>query len=608
MAINHPFWDEARQLLAKGRAKQALPLLRALREKFPAAPELRYSEAFALQELGQLGDALPLYEQAVDERSHASWHVNYGFCLLQLDQAHKAEYQFALALRKEPKAPDEWLINYAIALKQNGKLDDAEAVLGALANRSPNNFDGILHLASLLNQREKHRQSLPAWKRVVELAPSNPVGYANLGAALFYVCDYVSAEAVLRAGIAAAGKNTQLIGNLACAVLGQNRIEEALTLFELSLSIEPDKIETIGAAIGALHIMGLHDKAAELLERGIDRPDTGHEFRFLLSTVRLMQQRFDEGWALNRERWKSKHFRELHAAYEMPEWRGEPLQGKNILVMAEQGLADQIQALAFLPELQALCNKIAVEIDGRLIPIAQRSFPDVLFYPYSVPQIQPSNLEFDYYVAMGDLAGFFRHSLDDFAKQPRVYLQPDAELVQKWRERLPATPDRPLRVGLSWRSLRIKDTQNGHAYPPLEHWIKLLKQHPDVEWVNLQYDKPESDLASFEEIAGVKLTSWPDIDIARAQDDLAAMFQSLDLVLGVANAPVFLAAVTGVPTWSTWTSRLRIYWKTHGLDYMPWMPDIRLFQRRADTPWEQVFDSLSLALGELKAAKRLPPA
>jgi hypothetical protein len=152
----------------------------------------------------------------------------------------------------------------------------------------------------------------------------------------------------------------------------------------------------------------------------------------------------------------------------------------------------------------------------------------------------------------------------------------------------------------------MKDTQNGHVYPPLEHWLKLAKAHPDIDWVNLQYDQPGDDLKSFEEVAGVKLLAWSDLDIARAQDDLAAMFQSLDLVLGVANAPVFLAAATGVRAWSTWSSRLRIYWKTHRLNYMPWAPDIRLFHRQANVHWDSLFDELSAALSQLKAEQAKP--
>lgn len=601
MALNHPFWAEARDLIQKGKLKQAEPLLKSLQNKFPAQQEFRYAQAFITQHLGNTAVAAQLYGDLVNEQtSPADWHVNYGVTLLKEGRATEAEYQFAISLRKNPQFPDPWLLNYAMALSLSGKVEDAGQAFRILLARSPSWPDGWLQYASHLTRNDRFEDCIPAWQQYWQLKPRDHHPPINIGAALFSLRRHADAEAVLRKGLQITPDEIHMLVNLACVVMAQARLDEALALFDRALELAPDNIDVIGAAVGLMHALESPKQAEALLERGINHPKNQHEFKFLLASVKLALAKFDEGWDLYRYRWQSRLFKDKRPAYDVPEWRGESLEGKGLLIMIEQGMADQIQNLAFIPELLKTGAKLAMELDIRLMDMATRSFPDVLFFPIQSERILPSNFPIDYFVAQGDLGGFFRHSLADFAAHPTAYLQPEVEQINHWRQVLTADTPKKLRVGISWRSVRAKDSRSGLVYPPIDMWAKLIQSHPEIDWVNLQYDHPAADLEALQELSGVAIRGIEGLDLDKDQEGTAALIKSLDLVIGVANVPVFLASGVGTPSWSTWTGQLRIYWKTHGEEYLPWAKNIRLFKRKADQPWDEIFANIS---GELAAIK-----
>src|SRR3546814_14922432 len=59
----------------------------------------------------------------------------------------------------------------------------------------------------------------------------------------------------------------------------------------------------------------------------------------------------------------------------LPRWQGEDLTGKTLLVIAEQGVGDQIRLARDLATLRGLCGHLIVECAPRLVPLFTRSLP-----------------------------------------------------------------------------------------------------------------------------------------------------------------------------------------------------------------------------------------
>src|SRR5690606_17476763 len=115
-----------------------------------------------------------------------------------------------------------------------------------------------------------------------------------------------------------------------------------------------------------------------------------------------------------------------------------------LAVWGEQGLGDQILYASMIPDLAADASAVVLEVEPRLIPLFQRSFPSVQLRSLAG---DPKNIGADAHVPMGGLGEFYRRSSDAFPR--RAYLTADHERAAMLRASLPAGGKR---IGISWRS------------------------------------------------------------------------------------------------------------------------------------------------------------
>lgn len=133
------------------------------------------------------------------------------------------------------------------------------------------------------------------------------------------------------------------------------------------------------------------------------------------------------GWA-----WKL-----CNAPWFYPRWDGS--KGK-LLVLGEQGIGDEILFISCAKEL-ARDADVFWEVDDRLIPILERSIPEVnwvtrwknpkLREPY---QLSDFRGKYDYFIPAGNVPKLYRPNRESFPRTP--YMLPDKEGVERWRETL----------------------------------------------------------------------------------------------------------------------------------------------------------------------------
>ena len=124
-----------------------------------------------------------------------------------------------------------------------------------------------------------------------------------------------------------------------------------------------------------------------------------------------------------------------------PRWNGEPIAGKTILLIAEQGLGDTIQFIRYAAKVKALGARVVFRCPLPLVKLCA-GVPGIdALVPHGEPL--PS---FDVYIPLMSLAAVFRTGLDDVPGIQTVPVPARRPGPRRaWEERL--GPARPARSG-----------------------------------------------------------------------------------------------------------------------------------------------------------------
>ena len=300
------------------------------------------------------------------------------------------------------------------------------------------------------------------------------------------------------------------------------------------------------------------------------------------------QGQWVEGLALyDRKRWQMEEFAKFRRAFPHPEWAGEPIEGKRLLLWAEQGIGDQVMQARVLGALVGQGAEVTVESDPRMHPLIQRKWPDVKVAAQTVEL--PEHLvkgEYDYH---GSLFSAWRWA---GLPQPQpAYLEPKASLVQAFRKAW-AAQGWKINVGLSWRS---KAKENGPKRSIPQALLKPLLQRSDLTFHSLQYDADTAEVSRLSQQLGRLIYLDRDSQPLKDIDRLAAQIAALDLVLSIDNSTVHIAGAVGTPCWVLLPAAPDWRWPAEG-DTTPLYDSLRLFRNTQIHHWGGVVAEVSEGL------------
>jgi tetratricopeptide (TPR) repeat protein len=532
-------------LAALGRNEEALASYdRALALK-PDYTEALYNRGNALAALTRFEDALTSYAQAIALRpNYPAALLNRAQLLQRLSRPHEAIGSFDLALALAPGNADTFnmrgnahyaLRSYAAALADY----DRAAMLRDDAAPIHNNR------GNALRELGRHQEALAAFDRALALAP-----------------DYAEAH-----------------NNRGNALLELNRIDDALADYDRALALEPDFADALVNRGNALHFLGREHDAIASFDAAIALKPQLAEAHWNRSLSLLTLGDFARG--LEAYEWRWKRDSELKPrGFAQPQWRGEGLHGKTILLHAEQGYGDIIQFIRYLPMVVAKGGKVVLEIPDDLRPLIGRVDGVTAIVRRGEP-LPP----FDVHCPLMSLAGAFATTLDTIPA-PLPYLQAPAERLQQWRARLGAT--QAPRVGLVWSGKPTHKNDRNRSIP-LTLLAPLLRT-PGVTFVSLQKEYREADRAA--------LAAAPLVRLDHALTDFAdtaAAIATLDLVIAVDTAVAHLTGSLGKPLWLLLPAIGDWRWLKERAD-SPWYPTARLFRQPRIGDWQSALADVSREL------------
>lgn len=531
--------------------------------------------------------ALSSYHAGDRQRAGGLWRV-----VQNADRRHSDSVFMLGVLALEAGNPEAALVNLdsAIGLRPRAAVyhdtrGDALQAMGAMpeamdAWRAAIRFDPnlqapLVSLGCALTEAGEPAEAAKLHRRALMIDPRSPAALNGLGLALLRLHDPAGAEAALRAAVKEAPALAAIHGNLGTLLREQNRLAEAESCLETARNLAPGNPAILyNLALNRLADMRMADGEALLREALAAEPNHA-EAHHTLAMVLLASGGFDEGW-------EHYEWRRLAAGLAPrlpgPNWNGEDLAGRTLLVMADEGLGDFLNFCRFLP-LAARQGTVIVEVPPALMRIALR-LPGI---SQVVPAGQPLPPH-DVHCSATSLWRAFRAKPDHMpATAPYVFA--DRHDTADWRHRLAGLPGR--KVGLARAGNPTQQVDPIRSIPAA--LLQPLAGTPGVSFVSLQLNPPLGDTPGLTLFDGTKAL----LDLA----DTAAMIESLDLVISVDTAVAHLAGAAGRPVWllNRWDGDTDPRWMQGRADSY-WYPSMRIFRQPARGDWQSVINHVRLAL------------
>ena len=361
--------------------------------------------------------------------------------------------------------------------------------------------------------------------------------------------------------------------------------EEGMTHLRRALEIDPGDVDARFNVAMALQGQGRDAEAIAAFDEVLRaRPDDG-EAALAKAISRLSMGDFANGWREYEVRYEGKfaYPRVTRPDLAFPMWRGEPLAGKRLLVVGEQGFGDQTQFIRFAQVLAERGATVDAAVDRRL----QRLLATAPGLRALVPGVARDSRDYDYWTFLLSVPLHLGTRLETIpARVP--YLRPPADDVAKWSARLAGLPAGRPKVGLVWtgRDRKINRTMPFEALAPLAALA-------GISFVGMQFgeDAPPGEFPH--------LQLGPEIgDFA----DQAALAANLDLLVTVDTAVAHVAGAIGAPLWVLLPFNSDWRWM-RGREDTPWYPQARLYRQAAFGDWAGVVERVARDLAAWAAGR-----
>jgi len=575
----------------------------------------KFEAAIGLHRAGELERAQRIYRAVLQSTpTHFGAAHMLGALLLQRGDYDQAERQIRRALQIDPNVAEAHN-NLGTALRRLGRVDEALAAYDRAIAIKPNYPEALCNRGNALRVLARPKQALESYDQAIALKSDYADAFYNRGGALEDMQRWDDAVASYENAVALNPNFPEAYNNLGNALRAVCRYEEALANYDHAITLVPRYAEALtnrGNALRDLHryeqALASHDAAIALIPASADAfNNRGSVYRDMrrfddaicdyrralalrhdhlescgnIALTQLLLGDWEQGWEGYELRFKKKHNAARRPNCSAPEWVGEPLAGRRILLFTEQGYGDAIQFIRFVPILLAQGANITVAADSRLHRLLVTVSPGVEF----IATVSPDR-KFDFQIALMSIPRVLGIRPNNIPA-PARYLHADATRVDVWRARL---GEHGFKVGLCWQGNPAGSIDNGRSIP-LREFLPLA-QIDRVRIVSLQKNVGLDQLDTRPpgltiETPGYEFDGGPDAFV-----DTAAMMANLDLVVTSDTSIAHLAGALGCPVWVALKHVPDWRWMLDRND-SPWYPAMRLFRQARVDDWAGVIGHIA---------------
>lgn len=559
---------------------EAIRYLDAAARTNPEHAEVKFNLAVILEKNKQTLLAIEQYKQSIIIKPdfHEA-RFNLAGIYLEQDKPNEALNLTESILIHEP--------TFDRALKLKTEIINRIHVLNSAQEFIRIHQNGLAQIAN-----KEYLQAIDSFTKALAIQPESAEAHHNLGMAFEKLGQFENAERSYRNALKYKKDSAESYNNLGNNLRELSRSAEAIECFKNALAIKAHYPEALNNLGWTLYESNKFVEAEEQFNKAITITPDFSSARFNLSMVNLMQGDFENGWS-------NYESRKLLATYKSqkilaPDWTGkENINGKTILVYAEQGMGDTIQFCRYLKQLSNL--------GARIIFVPQPALICILKNISGVAQVLSQGDEIpshDYSCLLMSLPYALRNHIKSI---PAVvaYIPPNEQKELFWKNKI-AHINSP-RIGLVWSGgYRVDQPElwgvNNRRNIPLD--ILSSINHPEFNFFSLQKGEPaESELQSQKEHFWKTNNLHNYCKELHDFSDTAGLIANLDLVITVDTSTAHLSAAMGKPTWILNRFNNCWRWMSQGSE-SEWYPSVRLFRQKEKGNWndliaevrEQLFD------------------
>ncbi|MBF0561451.1 MAG: tetratricopeptide repeat protein [Alphaproteobacteria bacterium] len=510
-----------------------------------------FDEAVSHHQAGRAPESEALYRAILAiAPGHAEACYNLGLLCHMQGRKQEAMVAYRLAIARRGDYVDAYS-NLGTILQDLGQFDEAIAIYRQAIAIKPDFAMGYGNLGVALKEAGKFNEAVDAYQHAIAIKPDYDWAYANLSAVWHGMGEWEKAILAARQALAINPASAMASFNLATTYQTVNQLDAAAAAFRQTLAIVPDLPEA----------------------------------HYRLGQILLQQGNYNAGWPENDWRWRLKGgtwLRDIHGEFAQPRWSGESLEGKTILLYAEQDLSDAIQFVRYVPLVVRSADHVILAVRPPLVELFKG------IQGVAVVSLEATPLPvFDVHCPLLSLPHIFGTRLDTIPSGV-PYLVAEPQRIAKWREKLPSDG---FRIGIGWQDFADDAKEAGPSFPL--RGFGPLTRLPGVRLVSLQGD-PGLDMLSplKKNLRLIDLgTELEAAHISSAANDAfldrAALMMSLDLVITSDTDTAHLAGALGVPVWIVLKHTASWRWLLDRED-SPWYPIAHLFRQRASGDWGDV--------------------
>jgi hypothetical protein len=375
--------------------------------------------------------------------------------------------------------------------------------------------------------------------------------------------------------------------NRSVVLIKLGRYAEAVAANERAIAAAPDHATAWLNRGMALAQLRRFDAAiasySEVLKREKDHADA----HFNRALARLTLGDYRGGFADYEWRWRRTGAPTLKSRGRRL-WLGDfALNGKAILLHAEQGFGDSIQFARYAPLVAKAGGKVVLEAPPELKSLLAR-----LGGVSAVVARGEAPPPFDTHCPLGSLPLALKTELPA-VPAPTPHLAADDAHLQKWSAQIGALPGP--RIAVAWAGNPAHDNDRNRSIP-FAALAPLLAM--PASFISIQRELRGEEAAQL--AAQPRLTH---IGGALADfEDTAAVLALCDLLISVDTAPAHLAGAMGRPVWVLVPFAPDWRWTLEG-ETTPWYPSARIFRQATLGDWSAVIARVAAALqsGQISA-------